>query len=147
MASTIYLYFGMHGKFALVPWIWSAIALNSVALVILITPAARSLTWLNTACMCMFIGIWIEKGMGLIVPAFIPTPLGEMVEYSPTINEILVCLGIWAFGLLLFTIFVRITIPVLSGRLTIDTTYRDHVFRSTSETRRPSDEIPPAQGH
>ena len=38
----------------------------------------------------------------------------------PTLNEILICLGILAFGLLLYTIFLRITIPVLTGRLTID---------------------------
>jgi len=61
--------------------------------------------------------------MGLIIPAFIPSPLGEIVEYTPTINEILVCLGIWAIGLLMYTICVRITIPVLQGRLTIDTVY------------------------
>ena len=57
------------------------------------------------------------------MPAFVPTPLGEIVEYAPTLNEILVCLGIWAFGLLLYTIFVRITIPVLAGRLTHDTDF------------------------
>jgi molybdopterin-containing oxidoreductase family membrane subunit len=68
----------------------------------------------------LIVGIWIEKGMGLIVPAFIPTPLGEIVEYTPTVNETLICLGIRAFGILLYTIFVRITIPVLSGRLTFD---------------------------
>ncbi len=61
--------------------------------------------------------------MGLIIPAFVPSPLGEIVEYVPTLNEALVCFGIWAFGLLLFTIFVRITIPVLSGRLTFDQNY------------------------
>jgi hypothetical protein len=41
------------------------------------------------------IGIWIEKGMGLIVPGFIPSPLGEIVEYTPTLNETLIC---WASG-------------------------------------------------
>ncbi len=70
--------------------------------------------------------------MGLIVPAFVPSPLGEMVEYSPTINEILVCFGIWAFGLLLYTIFVRITIPVLSGTLAYDTVYRFAPHRAAS---------------
>ncbi len=58
--------------------------------------------------------------MGLIIPAFIPTPLGEIVEYWPTLNEILVCLGIWAFGLLLYTIFVRISVPVLAGEVTYE---------------------------
>ena len=52
-------------------------------------PAARKLRNLNIACVFLIVGIWIEKGMGLIVPAFIPSPLGEVVEYAPTINEIL----------------------------------------------------------
>ena len=120
VASATYLYLGLHGRHALVPWIWLAIALGIISSTLLLLPASRGLKWLNVACVCAIVGIWIEKGMGLIVPAFIPTPLGEMVEYTPTLNEILICLGIWAFGLLLYTIFVRITIPVLSGRLTHD---------------------------
>jgi molybdopterin-containing oxidoreductase family membrane subunit len=119
-ASAQYLFFGLHGKHALVPWIWTAVGMNSLALILLFFPITKSLKWLNLSCALMIVGIWIEKGMGLIVPAFVPTPLGEMVEYTPTMNEILVSLGIWAFGLLVFTILVRITIPVLSGRLTID---------------------------
>lgn len=119
IASIRYLFFGLHGRYGLVPWIWTALALNLTAMVILFLPIARSIKVLNIACVLLIIGIWIEKGMGLIVPAFIPTPLGEIVEYSPTLNETLVCLGIWATGLLIYTICVRITVPVLSGQLTI----------------------------
>ena len=118
VASARYLFLGLHGYHGLVPWIWTAIGLNLIATVILVLPLARALKYMNIACVLLIVGIWIEKGMGLIVPAFIPTPLGEIVEYLPTWNEILVCLGIWAFGLLLYTIFVRITIPVLAGKLT-----------------------------
>ncbi len=121
VASARYLFFGLHGRTGLVPWIWTAIALNAVALVILFTPASRNLAMLSGACVMLIVGVWIEKGMGLIIPAFVPTPLGEIVEYTPTLNESLVSLGIWAFGLLVFTILVRVTIPVLTGRLTIDT--------------------------
>ncbi|MFQ5501300.1 MAG: sulfate reduction electron transfer complex DsrMKJOP subunit DsrP [Phycisphaerae bacterium] len=128
MVSTEYLFLGLHGYHALVPWIWTAIGLNTAALIILFLPIRRSLNYINIACVFMIIGIWIEKGMGLIVPAFIPTPLGEIVEYTPTWNEISICLGIWAFGLLLYTIFVRITIPVLSGRLTYDRIYHTKGF-------------------
>jgi molybdopterin-containing oxidoreductase family membrane subunit len=120
IASVRYLYTGLHGHHALVPWIWTAVALNTVGLALLYLPVTRSLRILDVACVLVFIGIWIEKGMGLIVPAFIPTPIGEIVEYAPTPNELLVCAGIWAFGLMLYTIFVRITIPVLSGSLTSD---------------------------
>jgi len=60
-------------------------------------------------------GVWIEKGLGLIVPGFIPDPLGEIYEYMPNINEIAISLGIWAFGLLIFTLFMRIAIPIQRG--------------------------------
>jgi len=120
VASTRYLYFGLRGREALVPWIWTAVAFNAVALGLLFSPLTRRVGWLNVACALLIVGVWIEKGMGLIVPAFVPSPLGEIVEYTPTVNEVLVCLGIWAFGLLLYTIFVRITVPVLSGELTVD---------------------------
>ncbi len=122
-ASARYLFFGLHGYSALVPWIWTAIGLNSFALIVLLTPAGKNRWVLNAACVAMIVGIWIEKGMGLIVPAFVPSPLGEIVEYVPTLNEILVCTGIWAFGLLIYTILVRVTIPVLYGELTVDTVY------------------------
>jgi len=121
--SARYLFFGLDGHHALVPWIWTAIGLNMMALTSLLTPLSRRRWVLNVACVAMIIGIWIEKGMGLIIPAFIPSPLGEIVEYKPTINEILVCLGIWAFGLLIYTILVRVSIPVLYGELTVDTVY------------------------
>ncbi len=122
-ASARYLFLGLHGKSALVPWIWTAIGLNTAALVLLLLPASDSLKFVYPACVFLIVGIWIDKGMGLIIPAFIPTPIGEIVEYAPTLNETLVCLGIWAFGLLIYTILVRVTIPVLSGQLTMDTDY------------------------
>jgi Ni/Fe-hydrogenase subunit HybB-like protein len=55
--------------------------------------------------------------MGLVIPGFIPTPLGAMAEYRPSLNETLICLGIWAFGLLCYTVFLRMAVPILQGRL------------------------------
>jgi molybdopterin-containing oxidoreductase family membrane subunit len=81
-------------------------------------PVTRSLRWLDLACILAIVGIWIEKGMGLVVPGFIPSPLGEIVEYTPSLNETLVCFGIWAFGLLCYTLLLRIAVPILQGRLT-----------------------------
>jgi molybdopterin-containing oxidoreductase family membrane subunit len=132
--SSRYLFFGLHGNTALVPWIWTAVFLNLAALSILYLPFIRGRRYLSLACVMLIVGIWIEKGMGLIVPAFVPTPLGEIVEYTPTLDEVLVCLGIWAGGLLLYTILVRITIPVLSGRLTIDRLYHFSSLREDPST-------------
>jgi Ni/Fe-hydrogenase subunit HybB-like protein len=131
LASSEYLFVGLRGRWGLVPWIWTAIAFNLVSMILLVLPTSRAIRTLNVACVLAIVGIWIEKGMGLIVPAFIPTPLGEIVEYKPTVNEVLVCFGIWAFGLLLYTIFVRISVPVLAGELTYAKRY------GTSATERP----------
>jgi Ni/Fe-hydrogenase subunit HybB-like protein len=117
VASSKYLFLGLHGHHALVPWIWTAIVFNLTAMFLLILPVSRSLKWLNVTCVLSIVGIWIEKGMGLVVPGFTPTPLGEIVEYTPTLNETLVCLGIWAFGLLCYTIFLRMAVPILQGRI------------------------------
>jgi Ni/Fe-hydrogenase subunit HybB-like protein len=117
VASSSYLFFGLHGYHALVPWIWTAIAFNIIAMFILVLPVSKSLKYLNVACGLAIVGIWIEKGMGLVIPGFIPSPLGEMVEYMPTLNETLVCLGIWAFGFLAYTVFLRMSIPILQGRI------------------------------
>ena len=118
VASSKYLFLGLHGHHALVPWIWTAVALNLIGMTLLILPISRSLKWLDLACVCCITGIWIEKGMGLVIPGFIPTPLGAIVEYTPSLNETLVCLGIWAFGLLCYTIFLRMAVPILQGRMT-----------------------------
>jgi molybdopterin-containing oxidoreductase family membrane subunit len=117
VASMRYLFLGLHGYHALVPWIWTAVAFNLTSAAILMLPLSRQVRWLNAACVLTVVGIWIEKGMGMVVPGFIPSPLGEMVEYTPSFNEVLVCIGIWAFGFLCFTIFLRMSVPILEGRL------------------------------
>ncbi len=120
VAASEYLYFGLHGHNGLVPWIWSAITLELIALALLMTPITRRLKWLNVAAVLAFVGIGIEKGMGLIVPGFVPSPLGEVVEYLPSFNEFLVVLGIWAFGTLLYSWMLRVAIPIMDGSMRAD---------------------------
>ena len=111
-----YLMFGLHGLTGLVPWFWSAVVLMIGAFILFLIPAVRNnMTLLPIACAMAFAGIWIEKGMGLIVPGFIPTPIGEVTEYYPTFVEWLMTLGIWAFGFFVLTILLKGAIGILLG--------------------------------
>ena len=116
LAPMEYLIQGLHGHHSLVPWIWSAFALNITAFFLFLIPKTReNLVTLNIGSLFIIVGVWIEKGLGLIVPGFIPDPLGEIYEYLPNIPEIAVSLGIWAFGLLILTLFMRIAVPIQRG--------------------------------
>ena len=119
-SSARYLFFGLDGYTELRPWIWFAITIETIAGVFLVVPAlAKKMAYVNVACILAFLGIWIEKGMGMIVPGFLPTPLGEIVEYFPTVPETLVCIGVWSFGILMYSWMIHLAIPILSGELSI----------------------------
>ena len=112
-ASSRYLFFGLDGHAALRPWVWSALGLNLFAvLILMINPLRENMFFLNLACLLAFTGIWIEKGMALVVPGFIPTPLGEVADYAPTSAELMISGGIWAMGLLVFTLLAKMAIPI-----------------------------------
>jgi molybdopterin-containing oxidoreductase family membrane subunit len=116
-SSARYLFFGLHGHNKLVLWIWFAISIECIAAVIFIVPAlARRIAFSNLACILSIWGIWIEKGPGMVVAGFVPTPLGEIVEYFPTLAESLICIGVWAFGFLIYSWLVHLAVPILSGR-------------------------------
>ena len=108
-----YFLFGLEGQAILVPWMWTSFILALVSLVLLINPGTRRReNILVVACVAVFVSIWIDKGLGLIVPGFIPSPTGEIFEYWPTVPEALITLGVWALGFLILTILYKIAISV-----------------------------------
>lgn len=118
LAPIQYLYFGLHGKTNFVPWMWAATIMNITAFFLFLFPKTReNLVTLNIGCLFIIAGVYIEKGMGLIIPGFVPDTLGEVYEYIPTMQEILVTIGIWATGAMLFTLMVKFAIPVYTGKL------------------------------
>ena len=113
-----YLWHGLRGNDQLVPWIWTALVVNSLAFLILIIPSIRkNFFMLNIACVFIFIGVYIEKGMGLIFPGFIPGTLGEIYNYMPNSMELWISLGVWAIGLLIFTLGAKICIAIKTGEI------------------------------
>jgi molybdopterin-containing oxidoreductase family membrane subunit len=113
---TRYWYFGVGGHHTLVPYAWSAVTLNLVAFALFISPRTRrNIVTLNIGCLAIYGGVYIEKGMGLIIPGLTPDTLGEIYEYYPTLSELRVAAGIFAVGFLLFTLMLKVAVPISLG--------------------------------
>lgn len=108
-----FLYVGLDGNYSLVPWMWASIVLAAISLVLLIVKKYReNEKILLFACIAVFLSIWIDKGLGLIVAGFTPSPLGKVVPYWPTFTEIMISIGIWALGMLIITALYKIALSV-----------------------------------
>jgi len=118
LAPMKYLYFGLHGHNALVPWMWAAMIFNITAFFLFLRPKTReNFFTLNIACILIIVGVYIEKGMGLTIPGFVPGTLGEIYEYAPTFIEKGVTVGVWATGALVYTVLMKFAIPIYTGEL------------------------------
>ena len=108
-----FLFLGLHGHAVFVPWMWTSVVLALVSLVLLVTPRYRkNEKVLAVSCVMVFLSLWIDKGLGLIVGGFVPTPLGHVTSYIPTMPEMSITLAIWAVGFLMITIFYKIALSV-----------------------------------
>jgi [DsrC]-trisulfide reductase subunit P len=113
-----YLFTGLQGHGPLVPWMWTSMALAAASLVLLVVPRYRNNDrLLAAACGMVFSSLWIDKGIGLIVAAFVPSPLGAVTVYTPSLTEILISLGIWAIGALILTLLYKIALSVRGNSL------------------------------
>ncbi len=108
-----YLFTGLDGKKSLAPWIWIATVLGIATAGILLTKKIReSKGLLAIVCLAIIVSVWIDKGLGLIIPGFIPSPLGIVTEYHPTIIEILITMGVWGAGFMVVTVLYKMVIEV-----------------------------------
>jgi len=113
MHPIVFLFKGLDGVGNLAPWMWAASALAVLSLVLLIVPATRrNEGTLTVACIILIIATWIDKGLGLIVGGFTPTPFHTVTEYWPTTPEMLITIGVWATGFFVLTILYKVAISV-----------------------------------
>lgn len=115
---TRYWFQGIEGHHTLVPYAWTAVSLNVLALILFIVPKTRT-NWvtLNIGCLATYVGCYIEKGMGLIIPGLTPDTLGEIYEYYPTMTELRVAAGVFAVGFLVFTLMLKVAVPIVLGEM------------------------------
>jgi molybdopterin-containing oxidoreductase family membrane subunit len=108
-----YLFIGLHGHGAYVPWMWTSMSLMLIGIILTVNPITRKNEGvLAVACVAIFLGTWIDKGLGMIAGGFTPNPMHEVVEYIPSVPEILIALGVWAMGFLILTALFKIAVGI-----------------------------------
>jgi molybdopterin-containing oxidoreductase family membrane subunit len=118
MHTLDYLFFGLHGSGQLVPWMRVSTIFGIIAIVMLLVPATRKREdTLAIACILLFISLWIDKGIGLVIGGFVPNPLEEITAYYPTFNEIMITLGVWATGFFILTVLYKIALAVKEEKM------------------------------
>lgn len=117
-----YLFRGIGEHKALVPFGWSAVICSVVAFLLFIVPATRKHpVTLNLGCLLIYAGVYIEKGMGLVIPGLTPDTLGEIYEYTPSMTEVRIGVAIFAIGFLVYTVLTKIAVAITLGDFTRDT--------------------------
>ena len=113
MQGFVYDFVGLHGKSNLVPWTWAFAIMAVVATLMLLCPPLRkNEKTLAVACVLVFISLWIEKGVTLVITGFIPNPFESITQYVPTLPEMAITLGVWATGFLVLTILYKVAVSV-----------------------------------
>lgn len=108
-----YYFEGMEGGVGLAGWAWLGVVCNVLAFALFVIPQTRkSLPTLNVGCVLVFVGVFIEKGIGLILPALTPGILGEVYPYRPSSAELMIGVGVAGAGLLVFTLLTKVAIPL-----------------------------------
>jgi molybdopterin-containing oxidoreductase family membrane subunit len=111
-----YLFSGVHGHNALVPFAWASLVASVIAFLLFLIPATRkNFVTLNIGCLLIYTGVYIEKGMALVIPGMTPDTLGEFYEYVPTLTEVRIGAAIGSIGFIIFTVLCKVAIPILQG--------------------------------
>ena len=109
-----YLFVGIDGKQgAVVPFMRLSVLMALVSLMILLVPKTRyQHQSLFFACVLVFVSIWIDKGAGMLTGGFIPSPMGTVPTYFPSQVELLMGIGLYAFGALVLTLLYKVAVSV-----------------------------------
>ncbi len=112
-----FLVLGVDGQPSLAPWFWGALIVHVAGVGLLfMRPQVGAKGRLRAACAALFAAIWFEKGLGLLLPGFLPAPMDAVAAYRPSLIEWAVTAGIWAAGALGLSLGLRALRPLLGAR-------------------------------
>jgi molybdopterin-containing oxidoreductase family membrane subunit len=113
-AHIAYLFVGLHGQTSpIAPYMWLSMTLGVVSTVLLLIPRVRNnLRILPIICGGVFLAVWLDKGAGMLTGGFVPSPLGTVPSYFPSLTEVGMGIGLYAFGALILTLLYKMVLSV-----------------------------------
>jgi molybdopterin-containing oxidoreductase family membrane subunit len=138
---TRYLYAGIGEHDALVPYAWTSVIFSILAFILFLVPATRkNLVTLNLGTLMIYAGVYIEKGIALVIPGLTPSALGEIYEYAPSRVEIQVSAGVFGIGFLLFTLMLKVSISIMKGEFHKDSHLKSEAAATLGPDPEPADD-------
>lgn len=117
MHTLDYLFWGLgHGDQVfnnLVPFMRASVVMGLAGIgLIFVSRARQSDGLLVVSCLLIFFAFWIDKGLGLVLGGFVPSPLDYVTEYYPSAQELGITAAIWATGAFILSILYKVAISV-----------------------------------
>lgn len=98
-----YLFWGLDGHAGLLVFNYLSWGLLLFALTVLLVPGLRARAGLATAATAaILVSVLVDKGLCLVTSGFVPSPLGYVSDYRPTLPEVTIVVGIYAGGAMAF---------------------------------------------
>jgi len=120
-----YLFKGVGENRDIVMYGWASLFISFIAFLLFLIPATRkNVVTLNIGAILIWFGVYIEKGIALLIPGFTPDSLGQIYGYRPSLVELKVSMGIFAVGFLIFTLITKIAIAIIFEDFNIESITR-----------------------
>jgi len=120
-----YLFIGVGENRDIVFYGWASLIISIIAFLLFLIPKTRkNVVTLNIGAILIWFGVYIEKGIALLIPGFTPDTLGQIYIYRPSIIEIKISAAIFAIGFLIFTPMTKIAIAIVFEDFSIDSLRR-----------------------
>lgn len=132
-----YLFLGLDGHTGLLVVNYLAWGLLLFALAVLLTPTLRRRAALSTVATAAILGsVLVDKGLCLVTSGFVPSPLGQVNDYRPSLPEVAIVVGIYACGALTF-LLVRPIFRIAQANLPVYVSDVHATGESPSTQREP----------
>ncbi len=120
-----YLFQGIGENRDIVMYGWLSVIISIIAFLLFLIPATRkNIVTLNIGALLIYFGVYIEKGIALLIPGFTPDVLGQIYVYRPSMTEIRTSVAIFSIGFLIFTLLTKVAVAIVFEGFSIESLKR-----------------------